>query len=167
MDFGILALAALIPLIIGFVWYNPMVFGRAWMGVAGVSEADRPSGGKMFATFLGTYVLSFLIAMVLQSMVIHQFHVFSILLEEPGFGDSKSEIGMLFDNFMSRFGNNFRTFKHGAFHGVIVALLFVTPIMAINAMFERKRFKYIAINAGYWILSLALMGGVVSAYVKL
>lgn len=164
MNIGMIALAALIPLVIGFVWYNPMVFGKAWMGVAGVSEADRPSGGKMIATFLGTYALSFFIAFVLQFLVIHQRHLMSIIIDEPGFHDPKSEIGMLYANFMERFGQNFRTFKHGVLHGTIAAILFVTPIMAINAMFERKKFKYIAINAGYWILCLALMGGVVSAF---
>tara|TARA_B110000091_G_C13629440_1_gene396476 strand:- start:583 stop:726 length:144 start_codon:yes stop_codon:yes gene_type:complete len=41
--------------------------------------------------------------------------------------------------------------------GVLLAL----PILATNAMFEAKGFKYIAVNAGYWIISLALMGGIV------
>ena len=30
-----------------------------------------------------------------------------------------------------------------------------------NAMFEAKGFTYITVNAGYWIISLALMGGIV------
>ncbi len=166
MNIAILALAALIPLIIGFVWYNPMVFGKAWMRAADVTD-EKLKTGNMVVRLLVTYVFSFLIALVLQTMVIHQSHIFSILIDEPGFGDSKSEIGMLYDNFMAKFGNNFRTFKHGALHGTIAALVFVMPIMAINAMFERKKFKYIAINAGYWIVSLALMGGVVCAFIKL
>ena len=164
MNIGMIAVAALIPLILGFVWYNPMVFGKVWARAAGVSETDRPSGGKMAATFIGTYVLSFFIAFTIQFMVIHQMHVSSVLINEPGFGDATSEVGMMYANFMERFGNNFRTFKHGALHGTMTGLLFVTPIMSINAMFERKTFKYVALNAGYWIISLALMGGVVCAF---
>ena len=37
-------------------------------------------------------------------------------------------------------------------------------VIGINALFERKGFKYIAINAGYWILCLGLMGGVLCAF---
>ena len=66
-----------------------------------------------------------------------------------------------FNDFMANYGASFRTFKHGAIHGVLVGLFFVLPISAIQAIFERKSVKYLAINAGYWIVSIALMGGVV------
>lgn len=170
MNFGILALAALLPLVLGFVWYNPMVFGKAWMRAAGVTE-ERPSGGKMALTFVLTYVFSFMASLILQSVVIHQQHLFSILINEPGFIDpathqpsTTSEIGMLYANFMEKFGHNFRTFKHGALHGTLLGIFLVLPIISINAMFERKGFKYVALNAGYWIVSLALMGGIICAY---
>ncbi len=166
MNIGIRALAALIPLIIGFVWYNPKVFGKAWMRAADLTD-EKLKTGNMLIRLLVTYALSFLMALFIQSLVIHQSHVSAILINEPGMGVSKSEIGMLYDNFMSRFGTNFRSFKHGALHGTITGIVFVTPIIAINAMFERRKFKYIAINAGYWIVSLALMGGVICAYIKL
>jgi hypothetical protein len=66
--------------------------------------------------------------------------------------------------FLDKYGNNFRTFKHGAFHGILSALFFATPVLGINALFERKSFKYIFVHAGYWMLTLALMGGVICAY---
>jgi hypothetical protein len=28
-------------------------------------------------------------------------------------------------------------------------------------MFEKKSVKYVAINAGYWIVTLAIMGGII------
>jgi hypothetical protein len=31
-------------------------------------------------------------------------------------------------------------------------------------LFERKGFRYIAINGGYWIISMALMGGIICAF---
>jgi len=37
----------------------------------------------------------------------------------------------------------------------------VLPVMGVNALFERKGFKYIAINVGFWTVSLALMGGII------
>jgi len=46
----------------------------------------------------------------------------------------------------------------------MAGILFALPILATNAMFERKSFKYIAINAGYWIITIGLMGGVISQW---
>jgi hypothetical protein len=65
---------------------------------------------------------------------------------------------------MDNFGTDFRTFKHGMLHGAIAGLFFMLPILATNAMFERKGFKYIAVNAGYWILTLMIMGGVICQF---
>jgi hypothetical protein len=161
-----LFLSALIPLIVGFIWYHPKVFGAFWMRVSGVTE-EKMKTGNMPLIFILTYVLGFLISAALMSMVIHQMHIFSILADTPGIHDPESEVGKYFSDFMAKYGSNFRTFKHGAFHGTLMALFFVTPIISINAMFERRGFKYIAVHAGFWIVSLALMGGVVCQFVTL
>ena len=34
----VVALAALVPLVMGFLYYNPKVFGNAWMKAAGVTQ---------------------------------------------------------------------------------------------------------------------------------
>jgi hypothetical protein len=168
-NFLILLAAAVIPLIIGFIWYHPKVFGNAWMKTTGVTPED---GKKMNMplVFGLTFLFSFLIAFGMQFVVIHQMGLFSVLINEPGFMDpstgdvsATSEIGSWYTGFMAKYGNNFRTFKHGMLHGTVFGVMFVTPLIAINAMFERKGFKYIAINAGYWIVSLMLMGGLISA----
>ncbi len=163
MNYGILALAALVPLVMGFLWYNPKTFGNAWMKSAGLTEDDL-KGFNMAKTFILTYVLSFLAAMLLQSMVIHQFAIYSILMNEPGFGEEGSEIMLFINDFLSKYGTNFRTFGHGVTHGIITGIFMIMPILAINAMFERKGFVYIAINSGFWIISLALMGGIICAF---
>lgn len=87
-----------------------------------------------------------------------------MMLGVEGINDPSTEIGGIMKKLMDTYGNNFRTFKHGVLHGVIVGLLFVTPIMAINALFDRKSWKYIMINAGYWTLTLALIGGLVCQF---
>ena len=80
---------------------------------------------------------------------------------EPGFGEEGSDVMLMIQQFMDKFGGHFRTFKHGALHGGIMGTLLVTPVIAINALFERKGFKYIAIHAGYWIVSMIIMGGII------
>jgi len=97
-------------------------------------------------------------------MVIHQLSVFSILANEPGISDPNSEVGMMLKNFMEKYGTNFRTFKHGALHGAIAGITIALPIMGTNALFERKGFNYILVNAGYWIVCMALMGGLLCQF---
>lgn len=163
INFLLLLGAALIPMVIGFIWYNPKTLGTAWMEASGMTE-EKMKGANMAIIFGLSYVFSLLIGLILNTIVIHQFHFFSILLNEPGLTEAGSEMNNFVTNFMEKYGTNFRTFKHGAFHGTIAGVLFALPLIGTNALFERKGFKYIAINAGYWIISLALMGGVICQF---
>lgn len=158
-----LLLSALIPLLVGFIYYHPKVFGKFWMRVAEVSE-DKLKTGNFIGILIMTYVLGFLISALMMSMVIHQAHLYSIFADTPDAQNPATEVGRMFADLMAKYGGLFRTFKHGAFHGVLTALLFVTPIIGINAMFERRGFKYIMVHAGFWIISLALMGGLVCQF---
>lgn len=163
INFLIVLASALIPLVVGFIWYNPYVLGKAWMKSAGITE-ERMKGSNMLVIFGVTLLLSVFLATALQFMVIHQTHLFSILLNEPGFNDTGSEVHTLYTGFLEKYGQNFRTFKHGALHGTLGGFMLALPVLGINALFERKGFKYIAINAGFWVLCMALMGGVICAF---
>lgn len=163
VNFLIILAAALVPMVLGFIWYNPKVFGKAWMDAAGITE-DKMKGANMALIFGLSFVLSFLLAMSVQFMVIHQWGLYSILANEPGITDPASEVSIFIKDFMAKYGTNFRTFKHGAFHGTLAGIMIALPILGTNAMFERKGFKYIAINIGYWTVCLALMGGVICAF---
>lgn len=66
--------------------------------------------------------------------------------------------------FMADYGNVFRTFKHGALHGTIAGIFIALPIIGTNALVERKSAKYIFINAGYWVVTLAIMGAIVCGW---
>ena len=164
MNILILLAAALIPMILGFIWYNPKVFGNAWMKASNVTE-EKIKSSNMALVLIVTFVFSFLLAFILQTIVIHQFSLLGILANEPGIMDPTSENGKWLVDFMAKHGNNFRTFKHGALHGTMAGLLIALPIVGTNALLERRGFKYIAINAGYWTICLALMGGTLCAFV--
>ena len=155
--------AALIPLLIGFIWYHKKVFGLAWTREAEMTE-EKMKGANMALIFALTYLLSLLMCVILSSASIHQLHIFSIFADQPDARVEGSETQMIIQAFMEKYGNKFRTFKHGAFHGVLLGIVCALPIIGINALFERKSFKYIAINTGYWIVSMALMGGVLCAW---
>lgn len=159
MNFYIFFIAALVPMIIGFVWYGPL-FGKTWMNLMGFTE-ESMKDANMAKIFILSYIFSFILAFGLMPMVIHQMGMYQILGQEPDFVEQTGKAYTLFNDFMANYGNMHRSFKHGALHGGVFALFSITPVLSIIALFERKSFKYVAINAGYWIVTLALMGGVV------
>lgn len=163
LNFVIIIAAAIVPMVLGFIWYNPKVFGKAWMDAAEMTD-EKIKGANMGVIFGVSLFLSFMLAMSLQFMVIHQWSIYSILADQPGMKDPNSEISLYIADFMSKYDTNFRTFKHGLFHGVLAGFMFVLPVLGTNALFERKGFKYIAVNVGYWIVCLGLMGGIICAF---
>ena len=160
INYLVILAAAVIPMIIGFLWYGPMLFQKTWMKEANVTE-EKMRTGNIPLIFGLSFLCSFIVAFFLQFLVIHQIGVFQTLINEPGFKDGAGEAFNVYNDFMAKYGTNFRSFGHGAIHGVMAGLLFITPIISIKALFERKTFKYIAINAGYWIVTLTIMGGIV------
>jgi hypothetical protein len=128
-----IVIAALIPMVMGFVWYHKALFGKAWMDSIGMTE-EKAKQANMPVMFGLSLVMAALIA-------------------------------FFFVNFNNGPGQEgeFDTFKHGAAHGVIIALFVVMPVMITNGLFEQKSWKNMLINLGYWVITLALMGGVIDA----
>lgn len=154
--------AAVIPLFVGFLYYNEKVLGKAWMKASEMTpeKIESAKGAKMFVIFGLTFLLSCMFALLLFSLVVHQTDLYSMVMNEPGFNQEGSAVMNDLNTWMNAYGTNFRTFKHGAFHGVVLVFFFALPIIGINALFERRSAKYVFIHLGYWTISLALMGGV-------
>lgn len=159
-NFYMFFVAALIPLVVGTIWYNPKVFGTIWMKTNGFKNEDL-EGANMPLIFGLTFLFGVFLSFAMAWIVIHQGGVFSMLA--PEVMTSGSEEMVLFNDLMAKYGDRFRTFGHGAMHGIIFALFFVFPIIAINALFERRGWKYIFIHAGYWLINLILIGGLICA----
>jgi hypothetical protein len=160
MNLLVNGLAALIPMVVGAIYYNPKLLGNAWMKAAEMTE-EKIKGANMAVILIVSVVLSFMLSIQMNFLVIHQAHLDSIVMGVTGFGQEGSEVMNDLAAFKQKYGGEFRTFKHGAFHGVLTGFFFVLPVLGTNALFERKGFKYIAINTLYWIITLALMGGVI------
>jgi hypothetical protein len=84
----ILPLAALIPMVIGMVWYNPKVFGTAWMKASGMTE-EKAKGSNMILIFGLSLFFSLLLSMSLMPMVIHQMGFMSVF---DGIEDAKNRV---------------------------------------------------------------------------
>lgn len=151
-------MSALTTLVTGFVWYSPKVFGNSWMKEAGLTE-EQLKTGNMLKIFGLTFIFSLFITMMLQVLVIHQFGAFGMI------GGDLTKAAPSYAAFIADYGMAFRTFKHGALHGFMTGLLFVFPILGINGLFEHKSWKYILIHAGYWMLTLTIMGAILCGWV--
>jgi len=134
-----LVAASILPLVTGFLWYGPL-FGKAWMQESGMTE-EKAKQMNPAKTYGLAVVFAFLVAFFIMPMVF--------------FGGPPE---------MPHGSPEFMTFKHGALHGAMLGLFVVLPVFATNALFEQKSFKYVAINVGYWVVTMALMGGLINAW---
>jgi Protein of unknown function (DUF1761) len=159
----VVAASGLIPMLVGFVWYNPSVMGTIWMAESGYNPetAKKPNMVKVMGIGL---LFSVMLALSLMPAVIHQMGLTSMLADEPSLKDPNSELSKTLALLMEKYGSNFRTFKHGALHGFMTTLFLVLPVIGMSALYEQKSAKYIAVHVGYWAICLTLMGGVISAF---
>jgi hypothetical protein len=163
INFLVVLLSALVPLLLGFIWYHPKVLGTVWMKESGI--VPTPDDMKrMPRVMLLVALCSIVVAFILQFLVVHQFHFYSMLAHSPELNVEGSELNTFYRETMKRYGMEFRTFKHGAFHGSFTGLLLALPIITVSSLFERRSWKYIAIHAGYWVVCLGIMGGLISAF---
>lgn len=154
INFLALLLASLSTLVVGFIWYNPKVFGAIWMKETGLTE-ENMKGANMIKIFGLSIFYAFLISFVLQMVVIHQFGALGMVGGDP------TKALPSYNAFMADYGTAFRTFKHGALHGFMTGLFMILPTIGINALYERRSFKYVMISGGYWIVSFMIMGGII------
>lgn len=155
--------AAFVPMIIGAIYYNPKVMGTAWMNASGMTE-EKAKNANMAKVYGFALLFSFMIALSLNSMVIHQLSVASIFQVGSSGPAPGSEEERYLADFLARYGHLYRTFGHGMLHGLMGGLFLSLPIIATNSLFEMKSWKYIFINVGYWCISMMIMGGIICAW---
>jgi hypothetical protein len=158
INFLALLVAALSTLVVGFIWYNPKVFGTIWMKESGMTE-EKMKGGNMFKTLLISFLYAFLIGFILQMLVIHQFGALGMVGGDPTIAKPS------YAEFIADYGNAFRSFKHGALHGFMTGLFLALPLIGTNALYERRSFKYTLVTGGFWIVCCMIMGGIICAWV--
>lgn len=142
LNFLVIAGAALIPMVIGALFYGP-VFGKQWMDSLGITEDDL-KGGNMAVIYGLAILMAFIIAFFLK---------INIALTHKEVNDAGELI----------FGS-FGTFKHGALHGLMTCLMCAGPVIVSLGLFQRNSAKNIILNVLYWSITFAIMGGVLDAF---
>lgn len=157
INFLALLVAALSTLAVGFIWYNPKVFGTIWMKESGMTE-EKMKGANMAMIFGLSLLYAFLISLLLQVLVIHQFGALGMVGGDPTIAKPS------YAEFIADYGNAFRTFKHGAFHGFMSGIFLVLPLIGTNALYERRSFKYTLVTAGFWTVCFTIMGAIICGW---
>ncbi len=158
LNYWLILATGIIPIFIGFLWYNPTIMGKKWMETVGITE-ESMKGANMPLIFILSYVFGCMLSLALHTVVIHQMGFKSVMD-----GDTTSETLGYMKNFFETYGTRFRTFKHGVLHGVITAIFVALPVIGVNALWNRKSAKYIFIHVGYWVICMGLIGGVLCAF---
>jgi len=126
-------LAVISSMIVGGLWYSDALFGKSWAKMAGIDKSKQSSGAGM--ALAGMFVLGLVMAYVL------------------------AHISYL----SAQFFTDYSFLKAAINTGFWVWLGFVLPVTASNMLFEQKRKKLTAINAGNWLVTLLVMGWVIGA----
>ena len=127
--------AAISTMVVGFLWYSPLLFAKAWMREMGydpndkaqIAEMQKSAGpayaGSFFASLVSAYILALFLHM-LQNYTLH----FGLII---------------------------------GFH---VWLGFVATVQLTGVMFMKQSTKLFAINTGYQLVCYLAMGAILSVW---
>src|SRR5690242_10031402 len=67
INYWAVLIATVVTMVLGFLWYSPVLFGNAWMKLVGLKREDMSGGGPAtyILTMLTALVGSFLLALLL------------------------------------------------------------------------------------------------------
>lgn len=132
--FAVLA-AAISTMVVGFLWYSPILFAKPWMREMGVDlndqakikEMKKSAGPAYFGSFLASLVTAFILA-----LFYHWLHVESL--------------------------------HYGLLVGFHVWLGFVATVQLTGVLFMKQGMKLFAINTGYQLVCYLAMGAILAAW---
>lgn len=154
----IIVASALIPMFLGMAWYNPALFGKAWLAEAGLTEDQMKANQKPLKFFLG-FVCNVLLALGLFTASCHEFAVLGLV----GGDETLVKTGTA-AAFLAEYGGTFSRFSHGVVHGLFASFLFAAPLIGHQCLWKGKSFKYFLIDFAFWTLCIVLMTGVIAQW---
>ena len=127
--------AAMSTMVVGFLWYSPLLFAKAWMREMGYDPNDKARMEEMKKTagpaYPGSFVASLLSAFTL-ALLLH-----GLRAEDMHFGLMAS------------------------FH---VWLGFVATVQFTGALFSKQSMKLFGINTGYQLVCYLVMGAILTLW---
>jgi hypothetical protein len=126
--------AAVIPMVVGMLWYSPVLFAKKWMALIGKTEEEIKKEGPGKA-----YALSFIASIVMAYVMAH------LVTYSSTFTGSTGIAAGLETGFWSWLG-------------------FVVTTNSASVLFEFKPRGLYFINMGYQLVSMLLMGALLGVW---
>jgi hypothetical protein len=127
--------AAISTMVVGFLWYSPLLFAKPWMREMGYDPNDKAKVQEMQKSagpaYAGSFVASLLSAFTL-ALILH-----GLRAEDLHFGIMTS------------------------FH---IWLGFVATVQFTGALFMKQSMKLFAINTGYQLVCYLVMGSILTVW---
>ncbi len=153
----LLSLTSLVPIIVAYLWFNPSVYNRIFKGW-NLSQFNIRWTPSSICILL---VLGFMYSITLSYQVIHQLHFQSLLMNEVGFmnqeGSAYKDLVYIFE----LYGKNFRSFRHGAFHGLLNSIFIVLPILIYGRFASGSSWYSVFFQWLFWAICGVTMGGLI------
>lgn len=127
--------AAISTMVVGFVWYSPLLFAKAWVREMGYDMNDKAKMEEMKKSAGPAYAGSFVASLVSAFML------------------------ALFLHWTKAEGLHF-----GALIGFHVWLGFVVTVQLTGVLFMKQSMKLFAINTGYQLVCYLVMGAILGAW---
>lgn len=138
VNYWAVLVSALVFFGIGAIWYGPL-FGKAWLKQMNWTEeeiAKKKAEGKMAGPFAIMGIGSLILALVTAHLIDYMFFVFM--------GSTPLSIGL--------------TSVCWLWLGYVATYLLTT------IAFEGKKWCYLVINGGYWLVGMLAMGAILSLW---
>jgi len=130
-------LAALSTMVVGFIWYSPMLFARPWTIAMGYDPDDKAKMDEMRKGAGPLYGIALLASLVSAFML------------------GKVILGITVDSAL-----------YGMKVGFGVWLGFVATVQLTDTLFGKRPFKLFLINTGYQLVCYLAMGAIIGAWQK-
>jgi Protein of unknown function (DUF1761) len=127
--------AALSSMVVGFVWYSPILFARPWMRLMGYDPDDKAKLAEMRKGAGKTYALAF-VASIISAVVLAKIIDITTI----------------------------NTALYGMKVGFAVWLGFVTTVQLTGALFGKQPTKLYLINTGYQLVCYLVMGAILAVW---
>ncbi len=135
IDLWAVLVAAFSAMLVGFLWYSPLLFARPWMVLMGYDPEDKEKLKEMRKGAGKMYGLSFLASLISAAMLAKIVTITTV-----------------------------NTALYGMKIGFAMWLGFVTTVQFTSVLFARQPVRLYLINTGYQLVSYLVMGGILAAW---
>jgi hypothetical protein len=127
--------AALATMVLGFLWYSPLLFARPWMIAMGYDPNDKAKLEAMRKSAGLSYLLSFIASLASAFVLAKVIDLTTV-----------------------------NTVLHGMKWGWAIWLGFVTTVQLTAKLFENKPTRLYLINTGYQLVCYLAMGAILAVW---